>query len=258
MCRISNNIFVEEGKGISGNMKGIYDNNVKDNSSILGNTIKNGSRIFENDLSNYDEITGNNLDTDSNIYINFLKSSCKINGNILTGHGRIYGNTLYRKAEVTNCKLRISPTTSYASEIHTNRLFTGKIQNIDFGNIVNPEGTNPNDPAFGGNVLNNCIIENNSIIKDLTFPNHGGVGIQFVKMNGYSEFKNVTINDSIRNVDFINTIFNEASDYSKLIEGSGHQTNGFTKTYIDGVLLQDKFDEKQDVLTEDNVGQFMD
>ena len=77
-------------------------------------------------------------------------------------------------------------------------------------------------------------------------------------MNGYSEFKNITVNNSIKNVDFINTIFNETSDYSKLIEGNGYQTNGFTKTYIDGVLLQDRFDEKQDVLTEDNVGQFMD
>lgn len=105
--------------------------------------------------------------------------------------------------------------------IHTNKLFTGKIQNIDFGNIVNPEGINPNDHAFGGNALDNCIIENMSIIKDLTFPNHGGVGIQFVKMNGFSEFKNITVNNSIRNVDFINTIFNETSDYSKLIEGMG-------------------------------------
>ena len=70
---IINNIFVEEGKGISVILKGIYDNNIKDYSTISGNTIKNGSRIFENDLSNYDEINGNNLDTDSNIYINFLK-----------------------------------------------------------------------------------------------------------------------------------------------------------------------------------------
>ena len=77
-------------------------------------------------------------------------------------------------------------------------------------------------------------------------------------MNGYSEFKNITVNDSIRNVDFINTIFNETSDYSKLIQGSGYQTSGFTKTYIDGVLLKDRFDKKQDVLTEDNVGEFMD
>jgi hypothetical protein len=97
--------------------------------------------------------------------------------------------------------------------------------------------------------LSECIIENLSIIKDLKFPNSGGKYIQFVKMNGFSEFKNITVNDSIRNVDFINTIFNEASDYSKLIEGSGYQTNGFTKTYIDGILLQDKFDGKQDVLT---------
>ena len=256
--KIENNIFVEEGKGISGNLKGIYDNNVKGISTISGNTIKNGSRIFENELNNYDEINGNNLDTDANIYINFLKSSCKINGNILTGHGRIYGNVLYRKAEVTNCKLRISPATSYASDIHTNKLFKGKIQNVDFGNIVNPEGTNPNDPAFVGNGLSECIVENSSVIKDLTFPNNGGILIQFVKMNGYSELKNITVNNSIINVDFINTIFNETSNYSKLIECSGYKTNGFTKTYIDNVLLQDRFDEKQDVLTEDNVGQFMD
>ena len=65
-------------------------------------------------------------------------------------------------------------------------------------------------------------------------------------MNGFSEFKNITVNDSIRNVDFINTIFNETSDYSKLIDGSGYQTDGFTKTYIDGVLLKDTLSLKLD------------
>ena len=253
---IINNIFVEEGKGVSGYKKGIYDNMLTTYCNINSNTIKNGSRIFGHRLEYYSTINSNTLDTDSNIYNNQLVQNGKINNNILTGHGRIYGNQLGRLSEITNCKLRISPATSYASGIHTNRLFTGKIQNIDFGDIVNPEGTNPNDPNFGGNALDNCIIENNSIIKDLIFPNIGGKGIQFVKMNGFSEFKNITINDSIRNVDFINTIFNETSDYSKLIEGSGYQTNGFTKTYIDGVLLQDRFDEKQDRLQDitGNVG----
>ena len=52
-------------------------------------------------------------------------------------------------------------------------------------------------------------------------------------------------------VEFINTVFNENSDYSKLIEGNGYQTNGFTKTYIDGILLQDRFNaETLDVITE--------
>ena len=255
---INNNIFVEEGKGISGFSKGINDNILNNNCNINSNIVKNGSRIFGHTLEYYSTINENTLDTDSNIYNNQLIQNGKINNNILTGHGRIYGNQLDRTSEITNCKLRISPATGYATTMKSNRLFVGKIQNVDFGNIVNPVGTNPNDPNFGGNGLSECIIENNSVIKDLTFPNRGGIGLQFIKMNGYSEFKNITINDTIRNVDFINTIFNETSDYSKLIEGSGYQTNGFTKTYIDGVLLQDKFDEKQDVLTEDNVGSFMD
>ena len=277
---IINNIFVEEGNDISVYKKGIYDNvlttycNINSNTikndsrifdntmttycNINNNTIKNGSRIFGHTMNYYSTINGNTLDTDSNIYNNQLIQNGKIDNNILTGHGRIYGNQLDRGSEITLCKLRIYPTTSYSSGMHGNRLFTGKIQNVDFGDIVNPVGSDPNNPAFGGNVLTGCIIENGSIIKDLTFPNHGGVGIQFVKVNGFSEFKNITVNNSIRNVDFVNTIFNETSDYSKLIEGSGHQTNGFTKTYIDGVLLQDKFNKKQDVLTEDNVGEFMD
>ena len=255
---ISNNIFVEEGKGVSGYRKGIYDNILTTNCNINNNTIKNSSRIFGHKLEYYSTINGNTLDTDSNIYNNQIVQNGKIDNNILTGHGRIFRNQLDNTSEITLCKLRISPTTSYSSGIHGNRMFTGKIQNIDFGDIVNPVGTNPNDSAFGGNGLTGCIIENGSIIKDLTFPNIGNKYIQFVKMNGYSEFKNITVNDSIRNVDFINTIFNETSDYSKLIEGSGYKTDGFTKTYIDGVLLQDKFDEKQDKLTEDNVGQFMD
>ena len=256
--KIENNIFVEEGKSVTPEVKGIYDNILTTYCNINNNTIKNGSRIFGHTMNYYSTINGNTLDTDANIYNNQLIQNGKIDNNILTGHGRIYGNQLDRASEITLCKLRISPATSYASGIYTNKLFTGKIQNVDFGNIVNPVGTNPNDSAFSGNDLTGCIVENGSIIKDLTFPNHGGVGIQFVKMNGYSEFKNITVNDTIRNVDFINTIFNETSDYSKLIEGSGLQTYGFTKTYIDGVLLQDRFDEKQDVLTEDNVGQFMD
>ncbi len=257
-CTISNNTFVEEGTGISGHSKGINDNTMTTYCNINNNTIKNGSRIFGHTMNYYSTINGNTLDTDSNIYNNQLVQNGKIDNNILTGHGRIYGNQLDRLSEITLCKLRISPATSYATTMKNNRLFTGKIQNVDFGNIVNPVGSNPNDPAFGGNGLSECIIENNSIIKDLTFPNNGGIGIQFVKMNGYSEFKNITVNNPIRNVDFINTIFNETSDYSKLIEGSGYQTAGFTKTYIDNILLQDRFDEKQDVLTEDNVGQFMD
>ena len=241
---ISNNIFVEEGKGISGYKKGIYDNVLTTYCNINSNTIKNGSRIFGHTMNYYSTINVNTLDTDSNIYNNQLIQNGKIDNNILTGHGRIYGNQLDRLSEITNCKLRISPATSYASGIHTNRLFTGKIQNIDFGNIVNPEGTNPNDPNFGGNALDNCIIENNSIIKDLTFPNVGGIGLQFIKMNGFSEFKNITVNNSIRNVEFINTIFNETSDYSKLIEGNGYQTNGFTKFYIDNELtVLSKLDE---------------
>ena len=255
---ISNNIFVEEGKGISGYKKGIYDNVLTTYCNINNNTIKNGSRIMDHNLSSFSTINGNTLDTDSNIYNNQLIQNGKIDNNILTGHGRIYGNQLDRQSEITLCKLRISPATSYATTIKNNRLFTGKIQNVDFGNIVNPVGTNPNDPAFGGNALSECIIENSSVIKDLTFPNAGGIGIQFVKMNGYSEFKNINVNNPIRNVDFINTIFNETSDYSKLIEGNGYKTNGFTKTYIDGILLKDKFDGKQDVLTEDNLGQLMD
>ena len=246
---ISNNIFVEEGKGVSGYKKGIYDNVLTTYCNINSNTIKNGSRIFGHTMNYYSTINVNTLDTDSNIYNNQVIQNGKINNNILTGHGRIYGNQLDRVSEITLCKLRISPATSYATTMKNNKLFAGKIQNIDFGDIVNPVGSNPNDPAFGGNGLSECIIENESIIKDLTFPNHGGVGIQFVKMNGYSEFKNITVNNPIRNVDFINTIFNETSDYSKLIQGSGYQTNGFTKTYIDGVLLQDKLDEKQNVLT---------
>ena len=257
-CSISNNIFVEEGKEVDFNIKSIHGNELINNSEINNNIIKNGSKIMDHNLSYFSTINGNTLDTESNIYNNQVIQNGKIDNNILTGHGRIYGNQLDRRSEITNCKLRIYPTTSYSSGMHGNRLFTGKIQNVDFGDIVNPVGTNPNDPAFGGNGLTGCIIENGSIIKDLTFPNHGGVGIQFIKMNGYSEFKNITVNDSIRNVDFINTIFNETSDYSKLIEGSGFQTNGFTKTYIDNVLLQDKFNKKQDVLTEDNVGEFMD
>ena len=257
-CQISSNIFVEEGKEVDSNIKSIYGNKLIDNCSINNNTIKNGSKIMGHNLSFFSTINGNTLDTESNIYNNQLIQNGKIDNNILTGHGRIYGNQLDRLSEITLCKLRISPTTSYATTIKNNRLFTGKIQNIDFGDIVNPVGTNPNDPAFGGNELGGCFIENGSIIKDLTFPNSGGKFIQFVKMNGLSEFKNITVNDSIRNVDFINTIFNETSDYSKLIEGNGYQTTGFSKTYIDGVLLQDRFDEKQDVLTEDNVGQFMD
>ncbi|MFN3271166.1 MAG: hypothetical protein ACK40Y_01240 [Cloacibacterium caeni] len=255
---INNNIFVEEGKGISGYKKGIQGNEIINNSSINNNTIKNDSRIFGHTINYYSTIYGNTLDTDANIYNNQVIQNSKINNNILTGHGRIYGNQLDRQSEIINCKLRISPATSYATTMKSNRMFAGKIQNVDFGDIVNPVGSNFNDPAFGGNELSECIIENVSIIKDLTFPNRGGIRIQFVKMNGYSEFKNITVNNSIRNVDFINTIFNETSDYSKLIEGSGYQTNGFTKTYIDGVLLQDRFNSKQDVLTEDNVGQFMD
>jgi hypothetical protein len=137
-------------------------------------------------------------------------------------------------------------------------LFAGKIQNIDFGDIVNPVGSDPNNPAFGGNGLSECIIELFSIIKDLSFPNHGGVRIQFVKMNGVSEFKNITINDDIISVEFINTVFDETSDYSKIIQGADYGGRGFTKYYLDNVLLQDRLDEKQDVLTEDNVGEFMD
>lgn len=255
---IKNNNFVEEGKGISGYSKGINDNILNNTCNINSNIVKNGSRIFGHTLEYYSTINGNTLDTDANIYNNQLIQNGKIDNNILTGHGRIYGNQLDRLSEITNCKLRISPATSYSTTMKNNRLFVGKIQNVDFGDIVNPVGTNPNDPNFGGNALSECIIENGSIIKDLTFPNHGGVGIQFVKMNGYSEFKNITVNDSIINVDFTNTIFNETSDYSKLIEGNGYQTNNFTKTYIDGILLKDKFDDKQDVLTEDNLGQLMD
>jgi hypothetical protein len=235
--KIEYNTFVEEGKTVDGTIKSIYGNKLINNCSINNNTIKNGSRIFGHTLEYYSTINGNTLDTEANIYNNQLVQNGKIDNNILTGHGRIYGNQLDRQSEITNCKLRISPATSYSSGIHTNKLFTGKIQNIDFGNIVNPEGTNPNDHNFGGNALSGCIIENNSIIKDLTFHDIGNKYIQFVKMNGFSEFKNITINDSIRNVDFINTIFNETSDYSKLIDGSGYQTDGFTKTYIDGKLL---------------------
>ena len=257
-CSISNNIFVEEGKSVTFEVKGIYDNNIQNSSTISGNTIKNGSRIIGHTLEHSSTINANTLDTDSNIYSNQLAQNGKINNNILTGHSRIYGNQLDRVSEITNCKLRISPATSYSTTMKGNKLFNGYIKNVDFGDIVNPVGTNPNDPSFGGNALSECIIENNSIIKDLTFPNVNNLSLQFIKMNGYSEFKNITVNNSIRNVDFINTIFNETSDYSKLIEGNGYQTNGFTKTYIDGVLLQDRLDEKQDVLTEDNVGQFMD
>lgn len=246
--KILGNVFVEEGKEVDGTIKSIYGNELINNCSISFNTIKNGSTIFSHKLEYDSTINGNTLDTEANIYNNQLIQNGKIDNNILTGHGRIYGNQLHKQSEITLCKLRISPTTSYASSIHSNRLFRGKIQNVDFGNIVNPEGTNPNDHNFGGNALSECIIENNSIIKDLTFPNFGVNIIQFVKMNGFSEFKNITVNDSIRNVDFVNTIFNETSDYSKLIEGNGLQTYGFTKTYIDGALLQDKFDGKQDVL----------
>ena len=253
---LSNNIFVEEGKSVINDVKRIYDNNVKGFSTISGNTIKNGSRIYDNNLSNYDEINGNILDTDANIYRNFLKSFCKINGHILTGHGRIYGNTLYRQGEITNCKLRISPASSFASGIHSNEIWSGKIENIDFGNIINPSGTNPNDPAFGGSSLDNCIIKNKSIIKDLILPDSGGVGLQFIKMNGASEFKNITVNDSIRSVEFINTVFDETSDYSKIIQGAAYGGVGFTKYYLDNVLLQDRFDEKQDKLQDitGNVG----
>ena len=249
-CKISSNTFIdEEEKEVLSRIKSIARNELVNDCSINNNTIKNGSKIFGHTMNYYSTINGNTLDTESNIYNNQLVQNGKIDNNILTGHGRIYGNQLDRLSEITLCKLRISPATSYSTTVKNNRLFTGKIQNVDFGNIVNPVGTNPNDPAFGGNDLSGCIIENNSIIKDLTFPNNGGISLQFIKMNGYSEFKNITVNDSIRNVDFINTIFNETSDYSKLIEGSGYQTNGFTKTYIDGVLLQDKLDEKQNVLT---------
>lgn len=247
-CRISFNTFIEEGKEVDYNIKSIKGNELINNCSINYNTIKNGSKIMDHNLSYFSTINGNTLDTEANIYNNQVVQQSKIDNNILTGHGRIFRNQLDDKSEITLCKLRIYPTTSYSSGIHSSRLFKGKIQNVDFGNIVNPEGTNPNDPNFGGNVLTDCIIENGSIIKDLTFPNIGNKYIQFIKMNGFSEFKNITVNDSIRNVDFINTIFNETSDYSKLIEGSGLQTNGFTKTYIDGVLLQDKFDEKQNNL----------
>ena len=247
-CKISNNIFVEEGKEVDFNIKGIYRNEVINNCSINNNTIKNGSKISDHNLAYFSTINGNTLDTEANIYNNQVVQGGKINNNILTGHSRIYGNQLDEGSEITLCKLRIYPTTSYSSQIHSSRLFKGKIQNVDFGDIVNQSG---NDLSF-------CIVENFSIIKDLIFPSTGGKYIQFVKMNGYSEFKNITVNDSIRNVDFINTIFNETSDYSKLIEGSGYQTDGFTKTYIDGVLLQDRFNSKQDILTEDNVGQFMD
>lgn len=235
--KIAQNVFVEEGKEVDGTIKSIYGNELINNCSISFNTIKNGSTIFGHRLEYDSTINGNILDTEANIYNNQLIQNGKIDNNILTGHGRIYGNQLHKQSEITLCKLRISPTTSYASGIHSNRLFRGKIQNVDFGNIVNPEGTNPNDPSFGGNALSECIIENNSIIKDLTFPNNGVVYIQFVRLNGYSEFKNITVNDSIRNVDFVNTIFNETSDYSKLIEGNGLQTAGFTKTYVDGKLL---------------------
>ena len=255
---INNNIFVEEGKGISEYRKSIYDNVLTTYCNINNNTIKNGSRIFGHTMNYYSTINGNTLDTDSNIYNNQLIQNGKIDNNILTGHGRIYGNQLDRQSEITLCKLRISPATSYATTMKNNRLFAGKIQNIDFGDIVNPVGSNPNDPAFGGNGLSECIIENNSIIKDLSFPNHDGVGIQFVKMNGASEFKNITINDDIISVEFINTVFDETSDYSKIIQGASAGGLGFTKYYIDNVLLQDRFDEKQDVLTEDNVGEFMD
>lgn len=252
-CKINLNNFVEEGLGVDGVIKSIYGNELINNCSINNNTIKNGSAICGHRLEYYSTINGNTLDTESNIYNNQLIQNGKIDNNILTGHGRIYGNQLDRLSEITLCKLRISPVTSYATTIKSNRLFTGKIQNIDFGDIVNPEGTNPNDPAFGGNELSECIIENNSIIKDLTFPNIGGKFIQFVKMNGFSEFKNITINDSITNVDFINTIFNETSDYSKLIEGSGYQTDGFTKTYIDGVLLKDAIDGKANISHTHNI-----
>ena len=245
-CQISNNTFVEEGKEVDPTIKSIHGNELINNCSISNNTIKNGSRIMNHNLSYFSTINGNTLDTEANIYNNQVIQQSKIDNNILTGHSRIYRNQLDDVSEITLCKLRISPTTSHSSEIHSIRLFKGKIQNIDFGNIVNPEGTNPNDPNFGGNYLTDCIIENNSIIKDLTFPNSGGKGIQFVKMNGFSEFKNITVNDSIKNVSFINTIFNETSDYSKLIEGSGFQTGGFTKTYIDGVLLKDTLSLKLD------------
>ena len=243
---INSNDFVEEGKGISGYSKGINDNILNNTCNINSNIVKNGSRIFGHTLEYYSTINGNTLDIDSNIYNNQLIQNGKINNNILTGHGGIYGNQLDLTSEITLCKLRISPATSYSTTMKGNRLFNGRIQNIDFGDIINPEGTNPNNPAFGGNFLSECIIENSSVIKDLTFPNTGGKGLQFIKMNGYSEFKNITVNDLIRNVDFINTIFNETSDYSKLIEGNGYQTNGFTKTYIDGVLLKDSLNTKLD------------
>ena len=255
---INSNNFVEEGKGISGYSKGINDNILNNTCNINSNTIKNSSRIFGHKLEYSSTINRNTLDTDSNIYNNQLIQNGKIDNNILTGHGRIYGNQLDRKSEITNCKLRISPTTSYATTMKDNKLFSGKIQNIDFGDIVNPVGTNPNDPAFGGNDLSECIIENNSIIKDLTFPNVNNLSLQFIKMNGFSEFKNITINDSIKSVEFINSVFDETSDYSKIIEGTGYNGQGFTKYYLDNILLQDRFDEKQDVLTEDNVGSFMD
>ena len=255
---IVGNNFIEEGITIDNNIKGIYDNNIYRNSFISSNIIKNGSRIFGNDVRNFSNITQNTLDRESNIYKNQVIQDSKINNNLLTGHSRIYGNQLDRISEITNCKLRISPASSYSTTMKNNRLFAGKIQNVDFGDIVNPVGTNHYDPNFGGNALSECIIENVSIIKDLTFPNHGGVGIQFVKMNGASEFKNITVNDSIRSVEFINTVFDENSDYSKIIQGADYGGRGFTKYYLDNVLLQDRFDEKQDVLTEDNVGAFMD
>ena len=236
-CTISNNTFIEEGTGISGYSKGINYNTMTTNCNINNNTIKNGSRIFGHTMNYYSTINGNTLDTDANIYNNQLIQNGKINNNILTGHGRIYGNQLDRTSEITDCKLRISPATSYATTMKNNRLFAGKIQNIDFGNIVNPVGTNPNDPAFGGNALSECIIENNSIIKDLTFPNTGNKHLQFVRLSGFSELKNITINNKIVGVEFINTVFNETSDYNKLIETEAYLGNGYTRFYIDNKLI---------------------
>lgn len=234
---INSNNFVEEGKGISGYSKGINNNILNNTCNINSNIVKNSSRIFDHTLEYYSTINGNTLDTDGNIYNNQLIQNGKIDNNILTGHGRIYGNQLDRTSEITNCKLIFSPASGYATTIKSNKLFTGKIQNVDFGNIVNPVGTNPNDPAFGGNALSECIIENVSIIKDLTFPNHGGVGIQFVKMNGFSELKNLTVSSKITGVEFINTVFDENSDFSKLIASDAYLGNGYTRFYIDNKLV---------------------